>query len=141
MVGYRQTPPCLVSGGVLHPSIDDSVRPRIWSAAENGDVEIRRSALGVDASGRVLFYGLGEWVTARELAESMKAAGAVHAAQLDINWSYTKFLFFGRPSPGAELQVVSTLIPEIKHTRTGYVGKAAERDFFYLKRRAPLARP
>jgi hypothetical protein len=138
---YRQTPPCLVSGGALHPAIDDSVRPRLWSAAENGDTEIRRSALGVSASGRALFYGLGEWVTARELAEAMQAAGAVDAAQLDINWSYTKFLFFGRPSPGAPLEVVSTLIPKIKHTRKGHVGTPAERDFFYLKRRARGAAP
>lgn len=142
IAAFRQTPPCLIEHGALHPKIDDSVRPRKWSAAENGDTEIRRSALGLDASGRTLFFGLGEWVDARMLAESMRAAGAVNAAQLDINWSYTRFLLYGRPAPGEPLQVTSTLIPKIKHSAQGYVAKAAERDFFYLKR-APsgAARP
>ncbi|EYF08455.1 Hypothetical protein CAP_3984 [Chondromyces apiculatus DSM 436] len=136
MTAFRQTPPCLVSDGALHPNIEDATRPRRWSAAENGEVEIRRSALGIDASGQVLFYGSGEWITAKDLATAMKAAGAVDAAQLDINYSYTKFLFYGRPAPGDPLQVVSTLIQDTKHTKRGYVASAAERDFFYLKRRA-----
>jgi hypothetical protein len=134
VTAYRQTPPCILEKGVPHPGLEDGQRPRKWGAAENGDTEIRRSALGLDASGRILFYGLGEWVTVKVLADAMKAAGAVNAAQLDINWGYTRFLFFGRPSPTEPLQVVSTLIPKIKHTKHGYVTKPAERDFFYLKR-------
>jgi hypothetical protein len=85
----------------------------------------------------VLFYGLGEWVTVKALADAMRAVGAVNAAQLDINWSYTRFLFFGRPSPGEPLEVTSTLIPKIKHTRQGYVSNPSERDFFYLRRIRP----
>ncbi|AKT39272.1 uncharacterized protein CMC5_034200 [Chondromyces crocatus] len=139
MVGLRQTPPCLVTARELHPAIEDAVRPRKWSAAENGEVEIRRSALGVDATGRVLFYGSGEWVTAKDVAVAMKAAGAVDAAQLDINYSYTKFLFYGRPTPSDPLQVVSTLIQDTKHIKRGYVTTPAERDFFYLKRRSHAA--
>jgi len=135
LAAYRQTPPCILSQGVLHPRLDPDPKPRLWSAAENGEVEIRRSALGLDASGRVLFFGLGEWVTVKALADAMKAAGAVDAAQLDVNWSYTRFLLFGRPTPQEPLQVVSTLIPKIKHTREGYVTNPSERDFFYLKRR------
>lgn len=141
LTAFRQTPPCLIEQGALHPQIDPDPRPRKWGAAENGDVEIRRSALGLDASGKVLFYGLGEWVTAKALADAMKAAGAVDAAELDINWSYTRFLFFGRPSPEAPLQVVSTLIPKTKHSLEGYVKKPSERDFFYLKRAAGSAPP
>jgi hypothetical protein len=138
---FRQTPPCLIEQGALHPQIDPDPRPRRWGAAESGDVEIRRSALGLDASGRVLFYGLGEWVTAKAIADAMKAAGAVDAAELDINWSYTRFLFFGRPSPKEPLQVVSTLIPKTKHAREGYVKTPSERDFFYLKRAGGPAPP
>ncbi|MCC6551912.1 MAG: phosphodiester glycosidase family protein [Polyangiaceae bacterium] len=137
MTAFRQTPPCLVEQGVLHPKLDPDPRPRKWGAAENGDTDIRRSALGLDATGQVLFYGLGEWVTAKMLADAMSAAGAASAAQLDINWSYTRFLFFGRPSPAEPLQVTSTLIPKIKHTKAGYVTNPSERDFFYLKRRGP----
>jgi hypothetical protein len=137
IVANRQTPPCIIEGGVPHPELETDRRPRPWGGAENGDMEVRRSALGLDASGTVLLYGLGEWVTVKALADAMRAAGAVNAAQLDINWSYTRFLFFGRPSPGEPLEVTSTLIPKIKHTRQGYVTNPSERDFFYLRRIRP----
>ena len=137
IVALRQTPPCIIEGGVLHPELETDRRPRPWGGAENGDMEVRRSALGLDASGTVLFYGLGEWVTVKALADAMRAAGAVHAAQLDINWSYTRFVFFGRPSPSEPLEVTATLIPKIKHTRQGYVSNPSERDFFYLRRIRP----
>ena len=136
MTAFRQTPPCMVERGALHAALDadEHQKPRKWGASEEGEVEIRRSAVGVDATGRVLLYGLGEWTTAKALAEGMKAAGAVTAAQLDINWSYTFFLSYGRAAGGA-LEVTSTLVPKIKHSKVGYVVKPAHRDFFYLKRR------
>ena len=137
VLAVRQTPPCIIEGGVPHPELETDRRPRPWGGAENGDMEVRRSALGLDASGTVLFYGLGEWVTVKALADVMRAAGAVNAAQLDINWSYTRFLFFGRPSPSEPLEVTSTLIPKIKHSRHGYVTNPSERDFFYLRRIRP----
>ncbi|HVY45236.1 MAG TPA: hypothetical protein VHB21_05115, partial [Minicystis sp.] len=114
--------------------IDTQVRPRPWSASETGAYDVRRSALGVDASGTIAFFGLGEWVTPHDLADAMKAAGARDAAQLDINWSYTRFLLFGRPPPEHRLQVVETLVPKLKFTPFGYVEKPAERDFFYVTR-------
>lgn len=139
ILSYRQTPPCIIEKGVPHPDLETERRPRPWGAAENGDAEVRRSALGLDATGQVLFYGVGEWVTVKLLADSMKAAGAENAAQLDINWSYTRFLFFGKPSEGEALSVASTLIPKMKHSLRGYVESASERDFFYLTKikRAP----
>jgi hypothetical protein len=132
LAAWRQTPPCLLEAGALDPRLDaDEVRkPRVWGASEQGEVEIRRSAVGVDATGRTLFYGLGEWTTARALADAMKAAGSVTAAELDINWSYTFFLLYG--SEGGAKVVTSTLVPKIKHARDGYVRKFAYRDFFYL---------
>ncbi len=135
MAGYRQTPPCLIEQGELHPVLLAEPDTKKWGTSETGEREIRRSALGLDRSGRTLFYGMGEWVSARGLAESMKAAGAVSAAEIDINWSYTRFLFFGHPAPGEPLQVTSTLVPKMKFLSQGYVKKPAERDFFYLKKR------
>lgn len=134
MRAFRQTPPCLLEDGALHPEIDSDARPRKWSASATGAYDVRRSALGLDATGTILFYGLGEWVTPHDLADAMKTAGAKVAAQLDINWSYTRFLVYGRPPPEKRLQVTETLIPKTKHTPFGYVEKASERDFFYLKR-------
>ena len=134
VAAYRQTPPCLVEKGAVNAALEGSDKPRRWGLAENGDVEVRRSSLGLDATGKTLFYGLGEWVSPKLLADAMKAAGAVNAAQTDINWSYTRFLLYRRPRPDAPPEVASTLIPKIKHATGEYVQKPANRDFFYLKK-------
>jgi len=133
---YRQTPACLIAKGELHGDLDDDFKRKKWGGQNDGRKDTRRSAVGLDAGGKVLYYALGEWVFAKDLAVAMKAAGVVSAAQLDINWSYTRFLMMGRPGPGDPLQVVSTLVPKIEHTKRGYVEKASTRDFFYVRRKA-----
>ena len=136
VLAYRQTPPCLVEQGVVSPALLGSEKPRRWGMSETGGLDIRRSALGIAEGGRTLFYALGEWITPRDLAEAMRAAGAVDAAELDVNWSYTRFFLYRPPAaPGAEPQVSATLIPKLKHAPRQYVGKPADRDFFYLVRR------
>lgn len=138
---YRQTPACLIEKGALHADLDNEYKMRKWGGQNNGRKDTRRSALGLDASGKVLFYGIGEWVFPKDLAVAMKAAGAVAAAETDINWSYTRFLLMGRPTPADPVQVVSTLVPKMVHSKRGYVEKAATRDFFYVARKkaAPAA--
>lgn len=129
---YRQTPPCLLENGEVHPDLL-SGNARVW-AGRGGDRKTRRrSALGMDASGRVLFFGMGVEADPKLLAEAMKHAGAVHAAQLDINYNWTRFLLFGTAE--GELQVTSTLIPQMVHRKRGYVHHTQPRDFFYVKRR------
>jgi hypothetical protein len=132
----RQTPPCLVERGKVNPVLLGAEKPRAWGMSETGGIDIRRSALGVSSDGRTLFYGLGEWVTPRQMAETMHAAGALDVAELDVNWSYTRFLLYGPgPSPQSPPEVTDTLIPKTKHAPGQYVRKPAERDFFYLVRR------
>ena len=132
---YRQAPPCLLEQSALHPSLQ-AYNERPWGGRDPRRKTRRRSAIGIDASGRVLFYGMGEEAGPRDIANGMKAVGATSAAQLDINWSWTRFLLFGRPQPDAELEVTSTLIPQMVHRRNGYVVRSVARDFFYLMRRA-----
>ena len=86
--------------------------------------------MGLDESGRILFYAMGEETEPADLAAGLQAVGARQAAQLDINWSWTKFLLLG--DKGGERQVTSTLIPKMVHARKGYVEKTAFRDFFYF---------
>lgn len=134
LVSYRQTPPCLLEEGEVSPKLvagDD----KAFGGHDPAGKTRRRSAVGVDATGRVLFYALGFEPSPRELAEGLRAAGAVHAAQLDINWSWTRFLIFGRPTPDAELQVTSTLVPKMTHRARGYVHHPHPRDFFYVRLR------
>jgi hypothetical protein len=129
---YRQTPPCLMEGGTADSRLAREDTARLWGAALGGKRDIRRTALGLDASGKTLFFGIGEWIWARDLMVAMKAAGAVDVAELDINWSYTRFLLYDRSSPP---KVVSTLIEKVEYTKDGYISKAAPRDFFYLRRK------
>ncbi len=130
---FRQTPPCLSEGGVLDARLAHEDTARLWGAAIGGKREIRRTALGLDATGRTLFFGLGDWIWARDLALAMKSAGATDVAELDINWSYTRFLLYDLATPP---NVVSTLIDKVEYTKGGYITKPASRDFFYLRRKS-----
>lgn len=132
---FRQTPPCLVEGGAVNEALLVREKPRRWGMSESGGLDIRRSAVGLVKGGRTLLYGLGESITPRQMAEAMRAAGAVDAAELDVNWSYTRWLTYKRTTrPGEIPEVEETLIPKIKHGPRLYVQKRSERDFFYLTR-------
>ncbi len=134
MSAYRQTPPCLIDSGKLHPALSAG-NERLWGGRDPKRKTRRRSALGIDESGRVLLYAMGTEVGPLLLAQAMRHAGAVDAVQLDINWSWTRFLLYGQPSPGGRLQVTSTLIPKMTHSSKGYLERAGHRDFFYVLRR------
>ncbi|WP_437291747.1 phosphodiester glycosidase family protein [Sorangium sp. So ce406] len=134
MAAYRQTPPCLVEQGEPHQALYDSNRD--WGATVSGETVIRRSAIGVDATGKRLFYGLGEAVTARTLAHGMKAAGAHDVAELDVNHAYPRFLLYDRGADGAP-RATSAIIPDVEYKPEEYVAEPSPRDFFYLRRRRP----
>lgn len=133
MVAYRQTPPCLVEQGVLNNKLTESTKN--WGATVSGETVIRRSAIGIDASGKTLFYALGEAVSAQSLAQAMQAVGARDAAQLDVNYAYPRFLFFDHP-PAAERRAVMSLVPHVDYRSLDYVKEPSPRDFFYITRRS-----
>ncbi len=100
MSAYRQTPPCLVQQGKVNDTLEGGEYNRNWGSTVSGETVIRRSAIGLDKSGRVLFYGIGEACTAQALARAMRAVGAEDAAQLDVNYSYPRFLLFDKARAG-----------------------------------------
>lgn len=126
---WRQTPACLYQNGTMHAGLKiDSTRA--WGAALKGDTVIRRSAIGTSPDGRTLYFGLGNALTARSLAEGMHWVGAGDVAQLDINFSYPKFVLFDQRASGP-LQAKSLLDGFV--VRAGdYVRTPNTRDFFYL---------
>ncbi len=138
MQGYRQTPPCLVEDGKINSALDLEYSKN-WGATVSGETVIRRSAIGIDKAGTTLFYGFGEAVTAQALAHAMRAVGAEDAAQLDVNYSYPRFLLYEAGQPGEAPRVESALIPGIKYTKGEYVTDAALRDFFYVTRKRPAS--
>jgi hypothetical protein len=128
----RQTPPCLAESGAIHPALARG-QDRAWGGQTPGIVTRRRSALGVSADGKVLYYAVGVETPPKLLAQGLLAAGVHVAAQLDINWNWTRFFVFSA-GPDGELGVEASLV-SVEHGKRDYVGRASERDFFYVLRR------
>jgi hypothetical protein len=129
---YRQTPPCLLEDGAVHPDLLAG-RDKAWAGQAKDLVTRRRSAVGLDDAGSVLFYAIGVEASPRLLAEALRVAGARNAAELDINWNWTRFLSYERDREG-KLRVAASLV-EGEYAKSGYTERPSERDFFYVLRR------
>jgi len=133
-VWWRQTPACMVEDGNLHPGLV-SDKNTYWGATLDGDTVIRRSAIGLSADGETLYSGIGDHTTARAIAIAMKHAGAADVAQLDVNWSYPKFVIY-RPREGKNGELIATkLCDGFEFSEDEYIRDQAARDFFYLTER------
>ncbi len=129
---FRQTPACMYENNIMHLGLRQP-ETRLWGATLDGDTVIRRSAIGLDESRRVLYVGISNNTTARALAEGMHHAGAVDVAQLDVNWSYPKFLLYRQDDKGG--LVAQAPVDGFEFHPGEYVTKSAFRDFFYLTRK------
>jgi hypothetical protein len=129
---FRQAPPCMTEENQLNPllSLKD---PRKWGATLDGNTVIRRSAIGIDATGTVLFVAITNHTTAPVLAKGMQHAGAVSLAQMDVNWSYPKFLTF-EPDAEGQLKPVA-LAKGFEFSEKIYLRERSMRDFFYITRK------
>ncbi|MEZ4374137.1 MAG: hypothetical protein R3B07_25175 [Polyangiaceae bacterium] len=133
MLWFRQAPGCMYEDGKRHPGLMDP-DARAWGATLDGETVIRRSAIGLDEEGEVLYVAITKDTTARALADGMHHAGAVTVAQLDVNWSYPKFLLYEPVDGGTMLKAVP-LAKGFEHKDDEYVGARSMRDFFYLTRK------
>ncbi len=121
----RQTPLCMYEEGKANPALEMSKLG--WGASSvSGTTVIRRSAIGLDATGKVLFVGVGDFLTGKTLAHAMHHAGSADVAQLDVNFSFPKFVTYD-----ANLKAIP-LTKNFEFEEDQYVGRRAERDFFYL---------
>lgn len=133
MLFYRQTPPCLVEAGAVQKEVETSGEyAKGWGATVSGETVIRRSAVGLSADGKTLFYGIGDALTAQSLARGMKSAGCHAAAELDVNYSYPRFLMYAK-GKNALPTALQSLIPGVEFTKDQYISPSP-RDFFYLTR-------
>ncbi|MBW2456838.1 MAG: hypothetical protein JRI68_20140 [Deltaproteobacteria bacterium] len=131
---WRQGPPCMLRGGERHGGLWDP-DAKGWGAAIGGDTVIRRSALGLNAARDVLYVAVTNFTAAQVLADGMKHLGAVDVAQLDVNWSYPKYVTFPRGPDGR--RVATSLFKGFKVEPDDYLRVSAPRDFFYLVRKQP----
>lgn len=131
---WRQTPYCMWEQGKLHLGLraDDNTT---WGATVDGDTVIRRSAIGVSEDGSILYVGIGDSTTARAIATAMQHAGSHEVAQLDVNWSFPKFVTFERRDGVGEFVGVP-ISKSFEFDEEDFLRKPYARDFFYLTRKS-----
>jgi hypothetical protein len=130
---WRQTPGCMIEDGVLHPGLR-SADSRNWGATIEGKTVIRRSAAGLSKDGSTLFIGISNSTTARALALGMQHAGAQNVAQLDVNFSFPRFLLYREESETGKVTARGA-VKGLLYEKDEYIGRASTRDFFYVTRR------
>jgi hypothetical protein len=129
LLWWRQTPPCLYQNGKMHGSLWEE-ETRSFGAAVGGDVVIRRSAIGLGPERAVLYVGISNFTTARAIADGMRHAGAHDVAQLDVNWTFPKFLIYQQGENGTPRAEV--LVEGFVFEPDEYVARRSPRDFFYV---------
>jgi hypothetical protein len=136
MVWFRETPACMFEDGVMHKGLV-AEENTLWGATLDKDTVIRRSAIGMSEDKKTLFIGISEATTATAIAKAMHHAGAYQVAQLDVNWSYPKFVTIEPRDGSLADPKVKAIIDGFEYTEDDYVKKPMARDFFYLTRKAP----
>jgi hypothetical protein len=129
-VWWRQTPNCMFEGGKMNPRLADGFVKK-WGSTLDGETVIRRSAMGLDAAGTTLFVGISNHTTAPAIALGMRHAGALSVAQLDINYSFPKFVTF-RASEASRLRLAVPVAEGFESSENEYLRKPSTRDFFYV---------
>jgi hypothetical protein len=134
MVFWRETPVCMYENGSLHWRLADPGLAKKWGATLDGETVIRRSAIGIDAAGNVLFVSISNNTTARVIADGMHHAGAVTVAQLDVNFSYPKFVTYEKhkAADGEMKRLAIPLADGFEFSEDEYIRESSRRDFFYL---------
>ena len=138
MVWFRQTPECMFENDKLHAGLQAGAGLKKWGATVDGETVIRRSAIGLNAERSVLYVAITNHTSARVLAEGLHHAGATDVAQLDVNWSYPKFVTFEPIGHTGVLHPVA-LAPGFEFSDDEYLRKKEKRDFFYITRKEPAA--
>jgi hypothetical protein len=133
MVWWRQTPICMFDEGTPHPAL--AMKKLGWGASSvSATTVIRRSAIGLNKERTVLFVGIGDAVTGHAMGTAMHHAGADSVSQLDVNFSFPKFLLYDVKEPGSKELKAVPLTENFEFEPDQYVGNQSARDFFYLTR-------
>ncbi len=128
MVAWRQNGPLITHNGRINPHTADYA-PWDWGLTVNGGTATWRSALGISADGRTLYYVAGPSLTLTALAQAMAATGAAQAVQLDINNYWVHFDAFQLDGGGLR---AAPLLDAMKRQADSRYLKGFTRDFFYV---------
>lgn len=127
---WRQTPPCMYLDGKRHGGLWDP-DAKGWGAALEGDTVIRRSAIGLDEARTTLYVSMSNHTSARAIADGMHHVGATTVAQLDVNWSFPRFVLF--PEEAGQRKPTS-LFAGFEIADGEFIREPNGRDFFYVLR-------
>lgn len=136
MSWYRQAPACMVEDGAMHPFLKVH-QSRKWGATLDGNTVIRRSAVGLSPDKKILYVGITNHTTAKVLAVGMHHVGALSVAQMDVNWSYPKFVTYEPDGKGVLYPVA--LAEGFEFSKNLYLRERSMRDFFYLARKEEVS--
>jgi hypothetical protein len=100
---------------------------------------IRRSAVGISKDRQILYVGISNHTTAKVMALGMHHAGADAVAQMDVNWSYPKFVTFEEKKDGLLYPIA--LAEGFEFSDKLYLRERSMRDFFYLARKEQVGAP
>src|SRR5690606_36933552 len=125
---WRQTPPCMLNDDKRHGGLWDP-DAKGWGGTLDGGTGIRRAALGLGKDRQILFVGMSNHTAAQALADGMHHAGAVDIAQLDVNWSYPRFVVF---PPEDGVRKTKSLFEGFEVGENDYLREPQIRDFFYV---------
>ncbi len=126
LVAWRQNGEMLIHDGQINP--DTAGAAVGWGRTIKGDTITWRSAIGLSADGRTLYYVAGLQLDVATLARVMARAGATEALQLDVNEFWVHFAAIR--SNGATL-VAEPLLDAMRPQADRYL-KDSSRDFFYV---------
>lgn len=129
MAFWRQTPACMYEDGQLHPNLRAGAEKK-WGSTLDGETVIRRSAIGVDAAGTTLYMAISNNTTALAIADGMHHAGAASVAQLDVNFSYPKFVLYEKGD--SPIRQAVALADGFEYSPDEFIRQPARRDFFYI---------
>lgn len=128
IAAWRQNGPLIIHDGQINPHTADYA-PWDWGLTVNGVTATWRSALGISADGRTLYYAAGPSLTLTALAQAMAATGAAQAVQLDINNYWVHFDAFQPDGDGLQ---AAPLLDAMKRQSDSRYLKGFTRDFFYV---------
>ncbi|HWE60250.1 MAG TPA: phosphodiester glycosidase family protein [Chloroflexota bacterium] len=129
LVAWRQNAGLLIDRGRITAQTQDG---SAWGLSILNSAYTWRSGIGLTKRGTLL-YVAGSWLSAATLAQTLHAAGAVTAMQLDINPNWVRAFTYGRDGQGT--LVAWALDPAMPGIGMEYMYGNA-RDFFYLTRAA-----
>ncbi len=132
ILAWRQNGPLLVENGQVNPKTKEN-STLDWGSTVDGEgvVPTWRSAVGISADGRTLYYAAGPYLTIPALAYAIQDAGANAAIQLDINnyWVHFGAIQFNGDQPSTQ-----PLFPQMNDNINRYL-MPYTRDFFYVTSR------